>query len=882
MRKEREMPEKISPGMQQYLDIKKDYPDAFLLFRMGDFYELFYEDAVNAAQILELTLTSRNKNSENPVPMAGVPHHAISEYIEKLVDLGYKVAVADQIENPKDAVGIVKRAVTQVITPGTMVDGKNNGENNFLVAIDQAENKFALAYIDLSTGEFKVTELPDFMTVKGEIASLKAHEVVAGYPLEESQTKQLTQQLNVLISEQFERDENISNVTSFQNLSSLSNKAENRALSSLAEKTEENKAEQEPMDLSALTDLEKSLVQKLLSYIKRTQMRDLSHVQNIEHYEIKDFLQMDYATKSSLELTANKREGKKHGTLYWLLDSTKTAMGSRLLRSWIDRPLLNVNEINKRLEITQILIDNFFERADLIESLKGVYDLERLASRVSFGKAVPVDFLQLANSLSNVPIIKNILESINQPLLSTLANRMDGLPELTEFINLAIDDTAARTITEGGIIKTGYNEQLDKYREALENGTSWIAKLEADEKVKTGISTLRIDFNRKDGYYFHITQSQLGSVPDHFFRKATLKNSERFGSKELSEIEEIMLEAKEKSSTLEYELFLKVRATTEQYISRLQALAKAVAEIDCLQSFATIAEKEGYIRPVLTPHDKAVNIKNGRHAVVEAVMGAQEYVPNDIEFSKDTTIQLITGPNMSGKSTYMRQFALTVIMAQIGSFVPAEVAKLPIFDAIFTRIGASDNLISGESTFMVEMSEANHAIQSATENSLIIFDELGRGTATYDGMALAQAIIEFVHDKIGAKTLFATHYHELTELETTLKHLKNVHVATLEENGNVTFLHKITEGPADKSYGIHVAKIAGLPSVLLERADIILQKLENKPVIVQSLENHDEQLSLFDFDEQSTEIIDRLKKANIDNMTARDAMNFLWDLKDLL
>ncbi|MCT1171193.1 DNA mismatch repair protein MutS [Lactococcus lactis] len=840
------MAEKISPGMQQYLDIKQDYPDAFLLFRMGDFYELFYDDAVNAAQILELTLTSRNKNSENPIPMAGVPHHAAAEYIDKLVSLGYKVAVAEQMEDPKKAVGIVKRAVTQVITPGTTIDTANSVDNNFLVAIDFKDKHYALSYMDLSTGEFKVTELSEFSAVVGEIASLKAREIVAGFTLDESQLKVFERQMNLLISEQIEIPENLL------------------------------------IDLSGLTALENQVASKLLAYVKETQMRDLSHLQEVEHYEIKDFLQMDFATKSSLELTANKRENKKHGTLYWLLDETKTAMGTRMLRSWIDRPLVSNSAIQKRMEIVQIFLDHFFERSDLIEALKGVYDLERLASRVSFGKAVPVDFLQLANSLSNVPAIKNILGMLNEVPLEELKSQLDEIPELSGLINSAISENASRTITEGGIIKKGYNAQLDKYREALENGTSWIAKLEADEKAKTGISTLRIDYNRKDGYYFHITQSQLNSVPEHFYRKATLKNSERFGSQELTEIEEIMLEAREKSSSLEYDLFMGLRTETEQYIGRLQALAKTIAEIDCLQSLSVVAEKQGYIRPTLTDGSRIVEIKGGRHAVVEAVMGAQEYVPNDIELPEQTDIQLITGPNMSGKSTYMRQFALTVIMAQIGSFVPAETANLPIFDAIFTRIGASDNLISGESTFMVEMSEANHAIQKASSRSLIIFDELGRGTATYDGMALAQAIIEYVHDHIGAKTLFATHYHELTDLDEALDHLDNVHVATLEQNGNVTFLHKITEGPADKSYGIHVAKIAGLPQPLLERADLILQKLENKPLSAKKVADEQEQLSLFDFAENSSEIIEKIKRQNVDNMTAREALNFLWELKDSL
>lgn len=564
---------KFHQECNQYLDIKQDYPDAFLLFRMGDFYELFYDDAVNAAQILELTLTSRNKNSENPIPMAGVPHHAAAEYIDKLVDLGYKVAVAEQMEDPKKAVGIVKRAVTQVITPGTTIDTANSVDNNFLVAIDFKDKHYALSYMDLSTGEFKVTELSEFSAVVGEIASLKAREIVAGFTLDESQLKVFERQMNLLISEQLEIPENLL------------------------------------IDLSGLTALENQVASKLLAYVKETQMRDLSHLQEVEHYEIKDFLQMDFATKSSLELTANKRENKKHGTLYWLLDETKTAMGTRMLRSWIDRPLISNSAIQKRMEIVQIFLDHFFERSDLIEALKGVYDLERLASRVSFGKAVPVDFLQLANSLSNVPAIKNILGMLNEAPLEELKSQLDEIPELSGLINSAISENASRTITEGGIIKKGYNAQLDKYREALENGTSWIAKLEADEKAKTGISTLRIDYNRKDGYYFHITQSQLNSVPEHFYRKATLKNSERFGSQELTEIEEIMLEAREKSSSLEYDLFMGLRTETEQYIGRLQALAKTIAEIDCLQSLSVVAEKQGYIRPTLTDGSRIVEIK---------------------------------------------------------------------------------------------------------------------------------------------------------------------------------------------------------------------------------------------------------------------------------
>lgn len=823
------MADKISPGMQQYLEIKADYPDSFLLFRMGDFYELFYEDAVNAAQILELTLTSRNKNAENPIPMAGVPHHAVNQYVETLVEQGYKVAIADQMENPKDAVGIVKRAVTQVITPGTAVDLAQTVDNNFLVAIDKLPSGWSLAYMDLSTGEFKFTELEDFSSLISEISSLRAREILVGFELSDDERQLFEQRMQLLVSEELEGE---------------------------------------------------NVCDKLLAYVSRTQLRDLSHLQEPVRYTTRDFLQMDFATKSSLELTANKQDGKKAGTLYQLLDKSKTAMGTRMLKSWIERPLLKKSDIERRLDIVQALLDHFFERADLLESLKGVYDLERLASRVSFGKALPVDLLQLAHSLGNVPAIKAILQSMESPVLADLLAGLDEIPELLKIIDNAIDPDAMRTISEGGIIRDGYNAQLDKYREALNNGTSWIAELEAKERAASNISNLRIDYNRKDGYYFHITASNLEQVPEHFFRKATLKNSERFGSKELSEIEEIMLEARESSSTLEYQLFLEVRNETGKYISRLQALAQTIAQIDCLQSLAEVAEKNQYVRPIFD-NEREVNIVNGRHPVVESVLSAQEYVPNSISLPENTDIQLITGPNMSGKSTYMRQMALLVIMAQIGSFVPAEKAELPVFDAIFTRIGASDNLVSGESTFMVEMSEANHAIQHATPQSLIIFDELGRGTATYDGMALAQAIIEFIHDNIGAKTLFATHYHELTELEATLSKLTNVHVATLEQHGEVTFLHKITPGPADKSYGIHVAKIAGLPAKLLERADLILQKLENQP-ISEPAKSDTEQLSLFNLDNSNQEIVEKLKALDVGNMTPRDAMNVLWDLKELL
>lgn len=839
---------KISPGMQQYLDIKAQYPDAFLLFRMGDFYELFYDDAVKAAQLLEIGLTSRNKNAENPIPMAGVPHHSAQQYIDILIELGYKVAIAEQMEDPKKAVGVVKREVVQVITPGTVVDSaKPNSSNNFLIAIDFDGSHYGLSYMDLVTGEFFATTLSDFMSVCGEILNLKAKEVVIGFEITAEQEEQLQKQFRLLLSYEQEiyTDDTLINPN--------------------------------------LSQVEKNVAGKLLQYVHQTQMRELSHLQELIHYDIKDYLQMSYATKSSLDLIENARTKKKHGSLYWLLDETKTAMGMRLLKTWIDRPLISKQAISERQNIVETFLESFIERSDLADSLKGVYDIERLSSRVSFGKVNPKDLLQLGHTLSQVPYIKAVLEAINSPHLSKVIATIDPIPELESLIHSAIDPDAPATISEGSIIKTGFDQRLDHYRKVMKEGTGWIADIEMKERQASGINNLKIDYNKKDGYYFHVTNSNLSLVPDHFFRKATLKNSERYGTAELAKIEGQMLEAREESAQLEYDIFMRIREKVETYIDRLQTLAKAIATVDVLQGLAYVAEKNHYVRPEFASQ-KVITIQNGRHAVVEKVMGVQEYIPNTIQFNQNTSIQLITGPNMSGKSTYMRQLALTVIMAQMGSYVAADYAKLPIFDAIFTRIGAADDLISGQSTFMVEMMEANQAIQRASHDSLIIFDELGRGTATYDGMALAQSIIEHIHNRIGAITLFATHYHELTSLSEELGHLKNVHVAILERDGEVTFLHKIAEGPADKSYGIHVAKIAGLPGSLLSRADNILKQLEShsKDFIVkdnsqQSEEN--EPLNLLTEETSSQDIINRLKEVDVMNMTPMEAMTVLFDLK---
>jgi len=852
--------EKLSPGMQQYLDIKANYPDAFLLFRMGDFYELFYEDAVKAAQLLELTLTSRNKNAENPIPMAGVPFHAAKNYIDTLVEMGYKVAIAEQMEDPKEAKGIVKRDVVQVITPGTYMnvdEVKEKGKNNYLSAVVALpNNEFAFAYTDLGTGELKVTRLSDEEALLNEACALETKELVLGSELSDEIKEKLYARLNLLFSTQEEV-------------------VENAELAFLTK------------DLEDAGMLEVSM--KLLSYLSTTQKRSMGHLQQVQVYQTKHFLKMDYFSKYNLELTQSIRTGKKHGTLLWLMDETKTAMGSRMLKQWLDRPLISSSKIVQRQNMVESLVKNFFERHDLQEALKGVYDLERLAGRVSFGTANARDFLQLKNSLEQIPVIRQIINSINEGQFNELLLGLDECPELVELINKAIDEDAPMSVTEGNIIKTGYNEKLDTYREAMKNGNKWILELEEKERKRTGIRNLRIDYNRKDGYYIHITNSNLSSLPQDigYYRKSTLKNAERYGTEELEKLQSTILEATEKSLQLEYELFIEIRNFVAGFISRLQVCAKTISALDVLQGFATVAENYQYIRPRLVTGGKNLHITDGRHPVVEKVLGAQEYIPNSIQMNKDTAMLLITGPNMSGKSTYMRQLALTVIMAQIGSFVPAENAELPIFDQIFTRIGASDDLISGQSTFMVEMMEANQALRNASSQSLILFDELGRGTATYDGMALAQAIIEYIHENVHAKTLFSTHYHELTALEQKLPQLKNIHVGAIEKNGEVIFLHKIMEGPADKSYGIHVAKIAGLPSQLLQRAASILEHLENNAPTAKEMQtpvvNETQQLSLFtEFSTADLGVVDRIKSMNLLEMTPIEALNVLYELQKSL
>lgn len=874
------MPQKTSdtPMMRQYMEIKNQYPDAFLFYRIGDFYELFYEDAIKGSQLLELTLTARSKNADDPIPMCGVPHHAAQNYIDILVDQGYKVAICEQMEDPRTAKGMVKREVIQLVTPGTTTDKgvEDAKENNYLTAVsfDEEAKKYGFAYTDLSTGELKVAVLTDFDSVINEAVGLQTKEIVTNQNFAENFKKQF-EELNILVSQQ--NDIEISSELSYL-----------------------------IQDLKIPTEIQ--VVKQLLMYVQVTQKRNLAHIQKAVAYEPSFFLRMDHASKYNLELTRLIRTGKKQGTLLWLLDETKTAMGGRLLKQWLDRPLIRKKEITDRQERVQVLVDNFFERSNLQDELTKVYDLERLAGRVAFGNVNGRDLIQLKTSLRQIPKLRHILGELDHPVFDEALKHLDPVGDIADLIENSINDDAPISITDGDVIKDGYNSKLDEYRDAMRNGKKWIADLQAKEREETQIKNLKIGYNKVFGYYIEVTRANLDSIPEgRYERKQTLTNAERFITPELKDKEQIILEAEQKSTDLEYALFKEIRELIKEQIERLQNLAKQVAEIDVLQSFAVVSEKYQFVKPTMTKNH-SIEIKDGRHPVVEKVMGHQSYVPNDIDMDSSTDILLITGPNMSGKSTYMRQLALTVIMAQMGCFVAASSATLPIFDQIFTRIGAADDLISGQSTFMVEMQEANRALKDGTSNSLILFDEIGRGTATYDGMALAQSIIEFIHQNVHAKTLFSTHYHELTDLDQTLDHLKNVHVGAVEQDGNLVFLHKMEQGPADKSYGIHVAKLAGMPQDLLERASVILEELEKDDQEVEKNDNStdalpstqdkdsdlneypeeleevakprvEEQMALFESEKEPSlkeQVASQLAQLNLMDMTPMEVMNQLY------
>ncbi|ADQ61551.1 DNA mismatch repair protein MutS [Lactobacillus delbrueckii subsp. lactis] len=853
------MPRKATtPMMEQYYQIKDQYPDAFLFYRVGDFYELYEDDAIKGSQILELTLTHRSNKSENPIPMAGVPHMAVDSYVNTLVEKGYKVAICEQLEDPKKAKGMVKRGIIQLVTPGTkMAQGPDDSqESNYLTSVVEKAGGYGLAYSDLSTGEIFATHVKRYAEVVNELLSLRTREVVFAGNLSASDRDRL-QKANITVSEPAELEGEYAEISYVQ---------------------------------QKLTDsMEKAAVRQLVVYLLATQKRSLAHLQVAESFEIGQYLQMANTVQRNLELTQSATTGRKQGSLFWVLDKTTTAMGGRLLKQWLSRPLLSLDRIKQRQQMVQALLDDYFTRENIVDSLKGVYDLERLSGRVAFGNVNPRELLQLAKSLeATKPIIQALAESGN-PDLEKYGQGIDPQSELAESITNCLVDQPPISAKDGGIIRAGVSEDLDKYREAMNGGKKWLAQMEMEERQRTGIDNLKIGYNRVFGYFIQVSKGNVAKVPqDRYTRKQTLTNAERYITPELKEHENLILEAESRSTDLEYELFSQLREAVKAHIPALQELGRQLAALDVFVAFAQDAEEKNYCRPSFSSKNE-IAVKNGRHPVVEAVLPAGSYIPNDLVMDEDTSIYLITGPNMSGKSTYMRQLALIAIMAQIGSFVPADSAKLPVFDQVFTRIGAADDLYSGKSTFMVEMSEANEALQHASSRSLVLFDEIGRGTATYDGMALAGAIIKYLHDKVGAKTLFATHYHELTELDETLPHLKNIHVGATEENGQLIFLHKILPGPADQSYGIHVAKLAGLPRAVLREASSMLKRLEAEGA--REINPSRQQLDLFSPVEvveenplkaEQEELLDEISQVNLNEKTPLEVMQLVADWQQAL
>ena len=830
---------KLSPMMRHYVELKDKYEDTIIFYRLGDFYEMFFEDALLVSHELELTLTGKQAGLDERVPMCGIPYHASEIYIGKLIKKGYKVAICEQLEDPKMAKGMVKRDVTEIISSGTIISSNslNEKENNFIGSIVDFKYCYVLTYTDITTGEL-YCEILDHNNSKviNKIIFLGIKEVILDSNVDKEIYHKLRDNYRIttsLIDDIYEGndyDRVIKNVTDTRYIHGFKH---------------------------------------LLNYLVVNQKRNMDHLEEIVIKKNDDYLKMDIHTKRNLELTESMRNKERMYSLLWLLDDTKTAMGSRKLKSWIEFPLVDKDKIEKRYDVVSILNQEFILCEELRKYLYEVYDLERLCGRIALKTANARDLLQLKKSLEVLPKINDILKSINYK----------ELPDVSSLYQLLVDsiyESPPVGLKEGYLIKNGFNKELDELKDLRSGGKDFISNFEIQERERTGIKNLKVGFNKVFGYYIEISKGSLQFVTEdmQYERKQTLANCERFINPLLKEKEKIILSSEEKIINLEYELFISIRDKCLEYIRDIQEIAKIISEIDVLSTFSIICSKYNYVRPIIND-DNVVNIIESRHPVVEAFI-KEEYVPNDIVMDENTNILLITGPNMAGKSTYMRQLGIIVIMAQIGCFIPAKSGTLPIFDKIFTRIGASDDLVSGESTFMVEMTEAGNAITNATRKSLILFDELGRGTATFDGMSLAQAILEYIHNNISCKTLFSTHYHELTDLEKTLPNLKNKHVSAKEENGNITFLHKVLDGSVDKSYGINVARLANLPSEVIDRADEILKVYEKKEndrdIVIQTT------LPL-SFKKEDNEIENYIKELNILEITPIDAINILNDLK---
>lgn len=874
----------ITPMMQQYLETKKQYKDCIIFYRLGDFYEMFFEDAITASKELEITLTGKNCGLEERAPMCGVPYHAVDSYLNKLVTKGYKVAIVEQVEDPATAKGIVKREVVRIVTPGTNLNTSalDETKNNYLMSIVCVENCFGIAIVDITTGDFFVTEVENNRALLDEIYKFMPSEIICNDAF-------------LLTGIDIDDLKNRLNITLFQ-LESwyFDDDMCKKAL------TDHFKV----YDLSALGidnyDVGTNAAGALMQYLTETQKNSLSHLTQIIPYSTNKFMILDTSTRRNLELCETLREKQKRGSLLWVLDKTKTAMGARMLRSYIEQPLIDKESIIKRQKAIEELNKSLITRDELREYLSPIYDLERLISKVAYKSANPRDLIALLNSLKMLPHIKTVIQDFKSPLFKEITEELDVLDDITSLIDNSINEDPPINIKEGGIIKEGYNEEVDRLRKAKTEGKTWLAELETKEKEKTGIKGLKIKYNKVFGYYLDVTNSYKDLVPDYYVRKQTLTNSERYTTDELKQLEDVILGAEDKLFSLEYNIFSEIRDEISSQVVRIQTTAKALAKIDVFASLAYVAEHNNYVKPNINEKG-IIDIKNGRHPVVEKMMPDSMFVTNDTYLDMNNNrVSIITGPNMAGKSTYMRQTALITLMAQIGSFVPATSANIGVCDKIFTRVGASDDLASGQSTFMVEMTEVANILRNATPKSLLILDEIGRGTSTFDGLSIAWAVVEHICDikLLGAKTLFATHYHELTELEGTMKGVNNYCISVKEQGDNIVFLRKIVKGGADKSYGIQVAKLAGVPDSVINRAKELVAELSNADITAKAkkiaanmtpgnsikgvndnVELH--QMSLFDTVKED-DIITEIEELDLGTMTPIDALNHLYKIQNKL
>ena len=856
----------LTPMMQQYMETKNQYKDCILFYRLGDFYEMFFDDALTASRELEITLTGRDCGLEERAPMCGIPFHAAEGYIAKLIEKGYKVAICEQLEDPRQAKGIVKRDVIRVITPGTVTEGNllDEKRNNYIMSVFKKGTYFGLAVCDITTGEFyatQITEENNFEKLLDELAKYSPAEIVVNeqFFLTTPEIDEIKARFNSYISKGEEKTFN----QSYANLN----------FTFVCDENLDNR-------LFAI-----AAINALLDYLKTTQKVELKHINTIKIYNSDEYMTLDITARRNLELTERMREKTKKGTLLWVLDNTSTSMGGRLLRKWINEPLVKVDSINKRLNAVKELKQQFILRGDLKETLKKVYDIERLIGKIAYGNANGKDLISLKNSISQLPYIKKLLENETCDMLKELCNNLDTLQDIFDIIDVAIVEDPPISIKDGDLIKLGYNDELDEYKKASTEGKNWVIGVETREREKTGIKNLKVSYNKVFGYYIEVTKSYLDLVPEDYIRKQTLTNCERYITQELKEIEEKILGAQEKSVVLEYNLFIQVRNEVAKQMKRIQKTATIISTLDVLISFASVAEEYNYIMPIVD-NSGEIDIKEGRHPVIEKMLPYGTFVNNDTYMNTESDrFSIITGPNMAGKSTYMRQVALITLMAQIGCFVPASYAKIGVVDKIFTRIGASDDLSMGQSTFMVEMMEVAAILKNCTKNSLVILDEIGRGTSTFDGLSIAWAVVEYMADKekCGAKTLFATHYHELTELEEKYDGIKNYSIAVKENGEDIIFLRKIVPGGTDESYGIHVAKLAGVAKPVIKRANEILRNIERKSVLkTNKYENkkQDGQLDMYNY--KLAEIAHELDKVDLNELTPISALNVLVKLKEKL